>query len=88
MENHTANTFAEQRRGRHGDDFATLSELGEYVHKINALLKAAGDTGAGEREGEAWLVSLARDAAIEMKQRYVEGAVGPAEEADEPECGV
>ena len=68
MQNHTANTSAEQRHGRHADAFVTLSDLGEYVRKINALLKAAAHTGAGEREEEAWLVSLAWDQAIEMKQ--------------------
>ena len=84
MRNFTENISPEQQPC---DDFATLEELGEYIHKINALLKAAGNTGADEREDEAWLVSLAWDAAIEMKKRYVGRAVGPAEKAGEPECG-
>jgi hypothetical protein len=81
MENRTKNTSPEQRHKRRADAFATLDELGQYVHTINALLKAAGNTGAGEREEEAWLVSLAWDQAIEMKQRYMEWAVGADGEA-------
>jgi hypothetical protein len=88
MESHTANTPAEQRHGRRADAFATLDDLGEYIQKINALLRAAGNTGADEREDEAWLVSLAWDAAVEMKKRYMEWAVGPAGAAGEPEFGV
>jgi hypothetical protein len=66
MENHTKNTLAEQRRGSRANAVATLNDLGEYIHKINALLRAAGNTGSGERDDEAWLVSLAWDQAIWM----------------------
>ena len=81
MENYTKNASPEQRQGRNANACTKLSDLGEYVHKINALLKAAGNTGAGEREEEAWLVSLAWDQAIEMKQRYMEWDAGPDGEA-------
>ena len=87
MENYTKNASPEQRQGRNANACTKLSDLGEYVHKINALLKAAGNTGAGEQEDEAWLICLAWDQAIDMKKRYTQWAVGPAEDADEPECG-
>jgi hypothetical protein len=77
MENHTANTSAEQRVS----SFATLSDLGEYVHKINVLLRAAGITGAGEREDESRLVSLASDEAEKLEARYMAWASAPRSEA-------
>jgi hypothetical protein len=89
MENITAITSWQQQRHQHvRGDFGTLSDLGEYIYKINALLRAAGDIGSGERDDKAWLRSVAWDAAFEMKKRYMEWAVGPAEAAGEPECGV
>ena len=73
MENHTANQRAEQRHNA----FATLNDLAEHVHKIDVLLRAAINTGAGEEDDAGWLMGLAQDEAVRLKARYMEWALAP-----------
>ena len=72
----TAIAPAEQRT-RH---FETLSNLGEHVHEVAVLLRAAINTGADEREDESWLVGLAFDEAKRLEARYNEWALRSDEE--------
>lgn len=60
--------------------FSVLNDMGEHVHKIAALLRAAGNTGPDEREDESWLVSLAWDEAQRLQARYDEWATRSDEE--------
>jgi hypothetical protein len=75
METHTNNTSSEQR----ASTFATLNNLGEHIHKITALLRAAADTGPENREDGSWLVSLAGDEAEELQRRYMAWADAPGD---------
>jgi hypothetical protein len=54
------------------NDFVTVQELGEHIHRISALLQAAINTGAGEEEDEGWLVGIAHDEAHAAKERYLQ----------------
>jgi hypothetical protein len=74
MESNNKDTSSEQR----DSTFATLNDLGEHIHKITALLRAAANTGPDE--DESWLVSLAGDEAEELQRRYMAWAVAPREE--------
>ena len=52
------------------NDRATLEALGGKVREIAAVLQAAIDTGAGEEEEEAVLISLAHTLALEARKSF------------------
>jgi hypothetical protein len=54
------------------DAVQILDDLGEYISKAAALHRAAMNTGADEREDQAWLVSLAQDEVEKCERRYRE----------------
>lgn len=52
----------------------TLNDLGEHVHQVAGLLRAAINTGADQREDEGWLLNLAHEQAERLKARYMQWA--------------
>jgi hypothetical protein len=71
LANDTTNAPGEQRLS----SSATLNYMGEHVHKVAVLLRAATNTGSDEREDESWLVGLAFDEAQRLEARYNERAM-------------
>lgn len=54
------------------DAIRFADDLGPYIHKVAALLRAAINTGAGEEADQAWLTDLAFDQIALCEQRYRE----------------
>jgi hypothetical protein len=52
------------------NDFDTVQQLGNHIQRLGALLRAAINTGANEREDEAWLISIAHDEAAAAEATY------------------
>ena len=73
MENHTINSLSEQRR----KDLETVEELGRHVHRLATLLRAAMNTGANQRDDEAWLIDLAHDEAQAAERCYAAWGATP-----------
>lgn len=73
LNQHTPQAPAEQADVKHSPDaIAILDDLGTYIHKTAALLRAAMNTGAGEETDQAWLHDLAFDQINECERRYFE----------------
>lgn len=74
MQQHLTNEQTPQQADvRHSPDaIAILDDLGTYIHKTAALLRAAMNTGAGEEQDQAWLSDLAFDQINECERRYLE----------------
>ena len=54
------------------DAIQVLDEIGGHIVNATALLRAAVNTGADEREDECCLISLAFDEVLRLKSRYME----------------
>ena len=52
------------------NDWDTIEDLGRHILRLTALLRAAINTGANEREDEAWLISIAHDEAEAASARF------------------
>ena len=62
------------------NDRDTIEELGSHIQRLGALLRAANNCGANDRDDEAWLVSIAH-AEAEAAEACYDAWASPAEQA-------
>jgi hypothetical protein len=78
---HTPFASTEQQQA-HPSAHGTLNNLGEHVHCLLALLRAAINVDTNHPDDEGWLVSLAYTQAQQLQKTYNEWANAPTEGAE------
>lgn len=65
-------SFQQLGDARRANNLETIEDLGRHIRTLTALLRAAINTGANEREDEAWLIAIAPQALIDAGATQIE----------------